>query len=131
MNGGAWLSIDDRAVDVHYRDLDDVERRCEEVEAGRFTKQLLLFYTAGIPTYVVVGELAVNLVLAGALPRPAYPALLSEAAATRWHDDAIASVAYARNALVARGETTAPSPTCPGRSSKRPTGSWPADRSGS
>ncbi|MCU1658057.1 MAG: polymerase subunit beta [Pseudonocardiales bacterium] len=26
-NGGAWLSVGDRRVDVHYRDLDDVEHR--------------------------------------------------------------------------------------------------------
>ena len=58
--GGAWLTIDGRPVDVHYRDLNQVEHWCAEAEAGRFVKEHLLFYVAGIPTYVVMGELALN-----------------------------------------------------------------------
>ena len=54
MNGGAWLSIEGRRVDVHYRDLNDVEHWCNEAVAGRFRKELLLFYVAGIPTYVFI-----------------------------------------------------------------------------
>jgi hypothetical protein len=76
MNGGAWLTIDDRRVDVHYRDLDEVEHWCREAESGRFNKELLLFYAAGIPTYVVMAELATDRVLVGNLPRPSYPELL-------------------------------------------------------
>src|SRR5581483_2186542 len=29
-NGGAWLEVDGQRVDVHYRDLDDVEHRLAE-----------------------------------------------------------------------------------------------------
>ena len=58
MNGGAWLTVDGRRADVHYRDLDDVQFWCGEAEAGRFQKELLQFYVAGIPTYTVMGELA-------------------------------------------------------------------------
>ena len=95
MNGGAWLSIDGRRVDVHYRDLHDVLHWCREAEAGRFRKELLLFYAAGIPTYVLMAELAVNVVLVGDLPKPDYPAALAATAGRRWRADAGASLEYA------------------------------------
>ena len=34
-NGGAWLTIDDRRVDVHYRDLDIVQHERAEAESNR------------------------------------------------------------------------------------------------
>src|SRR3954447_9951443 len=46
MNGGAWLQVDGRRVDLHYRDLDAVEHWWREAEAGRYQKELLLFYAA-------------------------------------------------------------------------------------
>lgn len=104
MNGGAWLTIDGRRVDVHYRDLDEVEHWCAEAAAGRFKKELLLFYAAGIPTYVVMAELATNRVLAGELPRPSFPGLLATNAGRRWHNDALASLGYASAALGNRGD---------------------------
>jgi hypothetical protein len=104
MNGGAWLTIDGRSVDIHYRDLDEVEHWCAEASAGRFKKELLLFYVAGIPTYVVMAELATNRVLSGELPRPSYPGLLATNAGRRWHNDALASLGYASAALANRGD---------------------------
>lgn len=96
-NGGAWLTIDGRRVDVHYRDLDVVEREVAEAEEGRFRVEPLLFHLAGIPSYLVVAELAVNHVLRGDLPRPAaYPERLRAAAADRWYGTARATLAYAR-----------------------------------
>jgi predicted nucleotidyltransferase len=106
MNGGAWLTIDGRRVDVHYRDLDEVEYWCREAESGRFNKELLLFYAAGIPTYVVMAELATNRVLACNLPRPSYPKLLATEAGRRWNRDALASLAYAAAALRNQGDVT-------------------------
>ncbi|MGH2685458.1 MAG: nucleotidyltransferase domain-containing protein, partial [Actinomycetota bacterium] len=38
-NGGAWLDIDGRRVDLIYRDLDDVERRWAEARRGRLTRE--------------------------------------------------------------------------------------------
>ncbi len=105
MNGGGWLTIDGRRVDVMYRDLDEVEHWCAEAEQGRFKKQLL-FYVAGIPTYVVMAELAVNVVLAGELPSYAYPPALSVEAERRWRMDAVASLDYAARALRVRGDVT-------------------------
>ncbi|MCQ4042586.1 nucleotidyltransferase domain-containing protein [Streptantibioticus rubrisoli] len=102
-NGGAWLSVDDRHIDVHYRDLDDVEHQLAEAREGRFGVERLLFHLAGIPTYIVVAELAVNQVLHGDLPRPEYPEALRRAAPQRWWGDARHTLAYARAAHAARG----------------------------
>ncbi|MFD4550378.1 nucleotidyltransferase domain-containing protein [Streptomyces sp. NPDC058466] len=96
-NGGAWLTIDDRPVDVHYRDLDVVEHELAEAEAGRFHVEPLLFHLAGIPSYLIVAELAINRVLRGELPRPAaYPGKLRTSAAERWYGTARATLAYAK-----------------------------------
>jgi hypothetical protein len=102
-NSGAWLRVNGRQVDVHYRDLDDVEHRLTEARQGRFGIELLMFHLAGIPTYLVVGELAENRVLSGALPRPEYPAALRESASRRWSAMAQQTLAYARKAHAPRG----------------------------
>jgi predicted nucleotidyltransferase len=102
-NGGAWLSAGDRRVDVHYRDLDDVEYRLAEARVGRFEIERLMFHLAGVPTYIVVAELALHRVLQGDLPRPAYPPALRRAAAERWRTDALATLDYAGGAHAARG----------------------------
>ena len=102
-NGGAWLQVDGRKVDVHYRDLDDVDHHLAQARAGRFRIERLLFYLAGVPTYVVVAEIALNRVLRGDLPRPAYPGALRAAAPPRWWGDARATLGYGRAAYAARG----------------------------
>ncbi|MGP4008941.1 nucleotidyltransferase domain-containing protein [Streptomyces sp. 4N124] len=96
-NGGAWLTIDGRRVDVHYRDLDVVEGELAEAEEGRFRVEPLLFHLAGIPSYLVVAELAINQVLRGALPRPeGYPEKLRRTASVRWYGTAQATLGYAK-----------------------------------
>ncbi|MER7496185.1 nucleotidyltransferase domain-containing protein [Streptomyces pharetrae] len=96
-NGGGRLTVDDRRVDVHYRDLDVVEHELAEAEEGRFRVEPLLFHLAGIPSYLVVAELAVNRPLRGSPPRPErYPDRLRRSAADRWHGTAHATLAYAR-----------------------------------
>ncbi|NEY35056.1 nucleotidyltransferase domain-containing protein [Streptomyces sp. PRKS01-65] len=105
-NGGAWLTIDGRRVDVHYRDLDDIEYRLAEAEAGRFGVEPLMFHLAGIPTYLVVAELAVNKVLRGTLPRPAYPEPLRRTACERWYGMADATLAYAGAGHAPKGALT-------------------------
>ena len=69
-NGGGWLTVADRRVDVHYRDLDVVEHELAEALAGRFHWEPLAFHLAGIPSYLIVAELAGNRVLHGELPAP-------------------------------------------------------------
>jgi hypothetical protein len=102
-NGGAWLTAGQRKVDVHYRDLADIDYRLAEAEAGRFGIERLLFHLAGIPTYVVLAELAINRVLHGDLPRPAYPAALRRTAPPRWRGEAAATLGYARTGHAPRG----------------------------
>jgi predicted nucleotidyltransferase len=103
-NGGGWLTVGGRRVDVHFRDLLDVERRMREAEKGEFAIEHLLFYLAGIPTYVVVAELALGQVLCGSLPRPVYPESLRRAASRIWQDRADLTLQYARKAYAERGE---------------------------
>ncbi|MFF8407652.1 nucleotidyltransferase domain-containing protein [Streptomyces sp. NPDC015684] len=106
-NGGAWLTVDGRRVDVHYRDLAVVEHELAEAGEGRFRVEPLLFHLAGIPTYLLVAELAVNHVLRGALPRPAgYPDRLRATAAERWGGTARATLAYAKDNHAAHGRLT-------------------------
>ncbi|MGW3951765.1 nucleotidyltransferase domain-containing protein [Streptomyces sp. NPDC004752] len=114
-NGGAWLSIKGRRVDVHYRDLDSVEHELAEAREGRFRVEPLLFHLAGIPSYLVVAELAVNTVLRGELPRPAvYPPKLRRTALEHWHGTALehwhgtarATLAYAQANHAPHGRLT-------------------------
>jgi hypothetical protein len=85
MNGGAWLTVAGRKVDVLLRDVDVVAHWATRARAGEYDVDLLLGYLAGIPTYSLLAECSVALVLRGAAP-PAepYPPPLAEAGATRW-----------------------------------------------
>ncbi|WP_326836150.1 nucleotidyltransferase domain-containing protein [Amycolatopsis rhabdoformis] len=105
-NGGAWLTIEGRRVDVHYRDLATVEHELAEARAGRFHWEPLAFHLAGIPSYLVVAELAINEVLRGSLPRPDYPPALQASAPKFWHAAAEQTLTYAKTAHVARGNAT-------------------------
>src|SRR4051794_14411166 len=106
VDGGAWLTVEGVAVDVLYRDLDRVERWCEEAEAGRFEILAQTGYLAGAPTYLPMGELALGVALAGALARPEFPGALAESAPPRWEGGARASLMFA--GLHARGGEPAP-----------------------
>jgi hypothetical protein len=109
-NSGAWLQVDGRNVDVHYRDIGDAEYRLAEARAGRFAIERLQFHLAGIPTYIVLAELAGNKVLAGELPAelspPEYPDALRAAASRGWWRNAQATLDYGRTAYAERGRVT-------------------------
>jgi predicted nucleotidyltransferase len=105
-NGGGWLEVEGRRVDVHYRDLDDVEHHLAEAQEGRFHIERLLFHLAGIPSYIVVAELAGNRVLHGTLPRPVFPEKLKESARGRWWGEAELTLGYARTAYAEPGLLT-------------------------
>jgi hypothetical protein len=105
-NGGAWLEIDGRRTDVHYRDLDVVDRVLAEANEGRFRVEPLWFHLAGIPSYLVLAELAANRVLAGEVPEVSYPAALRERAPDVWWDQAEAEFGYARRYHAAAGRAT-------------------------
>ena len=96
-NGGAWLEIDGRRCDVHYRDLDTVDHELAEASEGRFRIEPLMFHLAGIPSYLVLAELAVKHVLRGQLPTPEYPAALRARAPGVWWSRADRTFSYARD----------------------------------
>ena len=95
-NGGAWLQIDGRRADVHYRDLDSIDHELAEAAAGRFRIEPLMFHLAGIPSYLVLAELAGSQTLHGQLPRPAYPAALRRSAPAIWQGRAERTLDYSR-----------------------------------
>jgi predicted nucleotidyltransferase len=105
-NGGAWLTIDGRRSDIHYRDLMVVERELDRAQAGRFRIEPLMFHLAGIPTYLVLAELALSRVLYGELPEPTYPDALRQTAPNRWWDRAARTFAYAIDAHARAGRVT-------------------------
>jgi hypothetical protein len=96
-NGGAWLEVDGRRVDVLYRDLDVIDHQIAEAREGRFHIEPLMFHLAGIPSYLVLAELALHRVLRGYLPVPEYPASLRESAPRAWWERAELTFGYAGN----------------------------------
>ena len=106
-NGGAWLDIDGRRVDVHYRDLERVSHELGESVAGRFAIEPLAFHLAGVPTYILTAELAANVVVRGVLPRPPeYPEALRRSARKVWWSRAEEALGYARTAHAPAGRAT-------------------------
>ncbi|MEJ3405816.1 nucleotidyltransferase domain-containing protein [Rathayibacter sp. YIM 133350] len=105
-NGGAWLEIEGRASDVHYRDLDVVDRVIASAREGRFATEPLWFHLAGFPSYAVMAELAANRVLVGRLPDVVYPAALRKRAPEVWWEQAQAEFHYARSYHATAGRLT-------------------------
>ena len=95
-NGGAWLEIDGRRSDVHYRDLDVVDREIAASREGQFDIEPLSFHLAGVSSYLALAELAVRRVLHGQLPAPEYPTALRERAPRVWWGRAERTLGYAR-----------------------------------
>lgn len=105
-NGGAWLTIDGRKVDVHYRDLDVIDVQLAEAEAGRFVVERLMFHVLGIPSYLLLAELALNKTLRGTLTKPAFPERLQAQAPGVWWDWATGTFDYALANHAPAGRTT-------------------------
>jgi hypothetical protein len=95
VNGGAWLTVGGAKVDLIYRDLDEVLRWTAAAGEGRFEIRREVGYVAGIATYVLAGELALGKVLAGELPRPAFPPRLRETAPAAWFRLAAGALSFA------------------------------------
>lgn len=109
VNGGAWLTVDGVRVDLLYRDIDAVERWWAEAREGRYVRDHVEGYLAGMPSYVLVGELSLNRVLVGDLPHPDFPDALRVAAPPNWRGSAEFSLHVAES--VAR---TGDLPSCAG-----------------
>jgi len=96
MNGGAWLTVENRPVDLLYRDLSDVERSMREADAGRWELFRVPGFLCGMASYVPAGEVAIGRVLHGDLPSYAFPDLLAERGPTKWRWEAAFAVRHAR-----------------------------------
>jgi hypothetical protein len=103
LNGGATLAVEGSRVEVIYRDLDAVEHWVSEASEGRFEVDAVDGWLAGMPTYVLAGELATCEALGGELARPEFPAALREAATRRWRDTAAHALEIAES-LASRGD---------------------------
>ena len=95
MYGGAVFDLDGRHFDIHYRNLDVVEHWSAEARQGRFEVHILNFHLAGIPTYMLTGELATGSLLWGEADRPGYPEALRHSAPSAWRDRVRPELAYA------------------------------------
>ena len=95
MYGGAVFDLDGRHFDIHYRNLDVVEHWTREAQQGRFEVHILGFHLAGIPTYMLPGEVATNTFLWGHLDAIAYPEALRAAAPMAWLNRARSELSYA------------------------------------
>ncbi|MCF2436834.1 nucleotidyltransferase domain-containing protein [Streptomyces thinghirensis] len=101
----AWLTIDGRRVDLHYRDLDVVEHEVAEAEAGRFGVEPLMFHLAGIRrTSSSRSSRSTSAARRTAPPR--LPEALRATAPERWHGAATATLAYARAGHAPKGAVT-------------------------
>jgi hypothetical protein len=103
MNGGAWLSIEETSVDLHWRNLETVDRVVTDAERGVFFVARIPFHVAPIPSYILLAELAMGRTVSGALPRPGFPDALRTGAAAWWRLNASFDLDYAAK-LAARGE---------------------------
>lgn len=105
MNGGAWLRLDGTKVDVLLRDLDVALYWTAQARRGIYEVDALLGYLAGVPTYSLMVEVALNRTVHGRLPAVGeYPGALSQAGARRWPLDADFSMTHARM-RAERGDT--------------------------
>ena len=95
MYGGAVFDLDGRHFDIHFRNLDFVEHWTHAANEGRFEVHILGFHLAGIPTYMLPGELAISKTLRGDLPRPLYPDALRSTAPPFWLGRAERELDYA------------------------------------
>lgn len=106
-DGGAWLTVDGRHVDVHYRNLDVLEQERRAAEHGQFRWEPLAFHLAGIPSYLLLAELATAQPWRGTAPRPpSYPDALRASAPPHWRRQATLTMQYARSAYAPRGRLT-------------------------
>jgi predicted nucleotidyltransferase len=106
-NGGAWLSVQGRAVDVLLRDLDQIERWWADARHGLFEIDNVEGHLAGLPTYTPVGEIALGQLLFGELPPVTYPDRLREVAAQRWRWNSAFSLEFADQYLQRNNKTLA------------------------
>ncbi|MGA0567067.1 nucleotidyltransferase domain-containing protein [Rathayibacter sp. KR2-224] len=104
-NGGGKLTVDGQLIDIHYRDLELIERIHDDACRGKYTVERLLFHQAGLPSYILLAELGINRTLRGLLPQWEYPEALRRAAPGNWWRWADSTLHYAEEGHARRGRT--------------------------
>lgn len=107
VNGGGWLTVDGRAVDLLYRDLDRVDRVIAEALQGRFEIGYQVGHPHGYPAIIYAGEIATcrplwdpeGLVPARQAQLAPYPEALRQSALRRFLGEAAFCVLIARKAV--------------------------------
>ena len=102
-NGGGKLTVDGQLIDIHYRDLQLIEKLHDDACRGEFTIEPLLFHQAGLPSYILLAELGINRTLRGCLPQWEYPEALRRSAPRIWWGRAQATLLYAEEGHARRG----------------------------
>lgn len=102
-NGGGKLIVDERAIDIHYRDLDLIDRIHDSACRGEYTVERLLFHQAGLPSYILLAELGINRSLRGSLPHWPYPEELRRRAPSIWWERADFTLQYAEEGHARHG----------------------------
>jgi hypothetical protein len=104
-NGGGKLTVGGHLIDVHYRDLQLIERIHADAIRGDYTVERLLFHQAGLPSYILLAELGLNRTLRGSLPKWEYPEALRRTAPDNWWRWADATLLYAEDGHARHGRT--------------------------
>lgn len=105
-DGGALLRVHGERVDVHFRGVEAVRAEIAEAGRGRFRIETNPVLLAGLPSYVLVAELATQRLLCGAAPAAIeYPAALRASAPDVWWTQAQYAFGYARDAHARHGRT--------------------------
>ena len=95
-DGEAALTIEGFHVTLHYRNVDEVNHWINEAQDGRFQVNDVSGHLAGVPTYTLAAEVALDEVLAGSLDLAiAYPDRLAKEGAARWRHHAKSSLDHA------------------------------------
>jgi predicted nucleotidyltransferase len=102
-NGGGKLTVDGQPIDIHYRDLDLIDKIYGDACRGEFTIEPLLFHQAGLPSYILLAELGINKTLRGELPRWEYPDALRRSAPPVWWERAELTLGYAEEGHARHG----------------------------
>jgi hypothetical protein len=93
--GGKLTTVEEQLIDVHYRDLGLIDEIHDDALRGEFTIEPLLFHQAGLPSYILLAELGINMTLRGQVPQWDYPKALRESAPGIWWDQADHTLHYA------------------------------------
>lgn len=102
-NGGGAFTVHGRPLDIHYRDRNVIDVIHASASRGECHVEPLLFHQAGVPSYILLAELALNRTLRGDLLRPTYPDALRRSAPEFWRPGVDLAFQYAKGGHARNG----------------------------